>query len=63
MKPERRLDEPWNLPPVPTWCGNVFMDWAQRTPEQRKAEWMRQPTWWHETVGRERIEYWRSRSS
>jgi len=61
MSAERRLDEPWNLPPVPTWCGNVFMDWAEKTPAQRKAEWNRMPLWWHETVGRERIEYWRSR--
>jgi len=61
MKPEYNLDEPWNLPPVPTWCGNVFMSWAQKTPAQRKAAWFWQPKWWHDTVGRDRIEYWRSR--
>jgi hypothetical protein len=61
MKPERRLDEPWNLPPAPTWCGNVLMDWAKQSPAQRKAEWERMPTWWHEKWGHERIEYWRTR--
>jgi len=56
------MDEPWNLLPVPIWCGNVFMDSAERTPAQRKAEWERKPRWWHDTVGRERIVYWHSRA-
>jgi len=46
MNLERRLDEPWNLPPVPSWCGNVLMYWAEQTPAQRKAEWQRMPPSW-----------------
>lgn len=61
MSSERRFDEPWNLPPPPSWCGSVAIVWAEQTPDERKAEWDRMPGWWHETVGRDRIEYWRSR--
>jgi hypothetical protein len=60
MKPERRLDEPWNLPPPPTWCGNVTMSWSQKPPALRKAEWDRMPMEWREKTARERIEYWKS---
>lgn len=56
MNDQRSIDMPWNLPPIPSWCGNVFMHWAEQSPAQRKDEWMRQPSWWHETVGRDRIE-------
>ncbi len=55
-------EEPWNLPPIPSWCGTSALEWAKQTPEQRKAEWIAQPPWWHESVDAQRIAYWTNRN-
>lgn len=60
MKRASRADEPWNLEPVPSWCGTGRIAWAQQTPDERKAEWLASPEWWQEENARERIAYWQS---
>lgn len=43
------VEEPCNLPSLPSRSGTSALEWAQQTPEERKA--LAQTSWWHETVG------------